>query len=100
MAFKPSPSPSRPSISRLKATTARTGLSRAVLYKLKAKGEFPPSIQLSDRSIGWLDSDIDEWINARKAASRPARVSQVAEGSSRRGGIAVARSDVEEMPSP
>ena len=69
MSLKPSPSSSQPSISRLKATTARTGLSRAVIYKLKAEGKFPPSIQLSARSIGWLDSDIDEWIAQRVAAS-------------------------------
>jgi prophage regulatory protein len=91
MSLKPSPSSSQPSISRLKATTARTGLSRAVIYKLKAEGKFPPSIQLSARSIGWLDSDIDEWIAQRVAASHATRVSPKAQESPRRGGITLAR---------
>jgi prophage regulatory protein len=92
MSLRSNSSPSQPSISRLRAAMARTGLSRAVLYKLKAEGKFPASIQLSARSIGFLDSDIDAWIAQRVAASRAACAKPEAVGSPRKGGITLARS--------
>jgi len=34
------------------------------------KGEFPQAIQLGGRAIGWLESEIDEWILAKVEQSR------------------------------
>jgi prophage regulatory protein len=51
----------------------RTGLSRSTLYaKIKA-GEFPASISLGDRAVGWPSNEIDEWIAARIDASHKSR---------------------------
>jgi len=47
-----------------------TGLSPASIYKGMAAGEFPRSVAISARARGWLDSDIDAWIEGRVAASR------------------------------
>ncbi len=58
-------------ILRLNATLAKTGLSRSVLYSKISKGEFPKQINLSERSIGFLESEIDGWIDERVRASRP-----------------------------
>ncbi|MCE8540279.1 AlpA family transcriptional regulator [Ruegeria pomeroyi] len=40
-------------------------LSRSTIYNLMAKGEFPKPIKLGARAIGWLESDIRDWLNQR-----------------------------------
>lgn len=57
-------------IIRLKAVKARCGLSRSTLYNRMAAGEFPCSVALGPRSVGWVESEIDAWIAARISASR------------------------------
>jgi len=58
-------------ILRLNATLAKTGLSRSVLYSEISKGNFPKQISLSERSIGFLESEVESWIDERVKASRP-----------------------------
>jgi prophage regulatory protein len=58
-------------ILRRKAVEERTGLPRSSIYAGMANGTFPPSISLSAKSVGWLEPEIDAWIAARVAASRP-----------------------------
>ena len=50
-------------ILRLKQVQARTNLSRSYIYLKVSKGEFPAPISLGPRAVGWLESDIDQWIN-------------------------------------
>lgn len=59
-------------ILRRKQVQARTGLSRSSIYGLmKAESNpFPQSIRISPRAVGWLESDIDTYIQARVNASR------------------------------
>lgn len=58
------------SCSRLPRVRARVDLSRSSIYDLIAKGKFPRPIKLGARSVGWLDSDIDNWLRERVAESR------------------------------
>ena len=53
----------------------RTGLSRSTLYERVAEGSFPQPIHLGGRSVGWLESEVDQWIDDCVARSRaiPAR---------------------------
>lgn len=51
---------------------ARTGLARSTLYELIARKEFPASIQLTNRTVGWLAEEVDHWIAARVERSRSA----------------------------
>ena len=44
---------------------ARTGISRSGIYQKMADGEFPKSISLGPRAVGWLESSIEEWIQGR-----------------------------------
>lgn len=44
---------------------ARTGISRSGIYQKMADGEFPQSISLGPRAVGWLESSIDDWIQSR-----------------------------------
>ncbi|AVO56098.1 AlpA family transcriptional regulator [Ectopseudomonas mendocina] len=49
-------------IIRLKEVTHLTGLARSTIYKYLAEGRFPMSVSLGDRSIGFLESEVQEWI--------------------------------------
>lgn len=57
-------------IIRLPAVLSRTGLSRSSVYAAISRNEFPASIPLGARSVGWLESDIDNWVRSRIDLSR------------------------------
>jgi|APSaa5957512576_1039674.scaffolds.fasta_scaffold18638_3 prophage regulatory protein len=57
-------------ILRLPAVLKRTGLSRSTVYLLISKDKFPESISLGDRAVGWIESEIDQWLEERISASR------------------------------
>lgn len=50
-------------ILRLPTVKERTGLSRSTIYLLISKGSFPKQIKLGERAVGWLDEDVNKWIN-------------------------------------
>jgi len=43
----------------------RIPLSRSHIYVMMSKGEFPLPINLGPRSVGWVEVEIDEWIQDR-----------------------------------
>lgn len=47
---------------RIREVLDKVGLSKATLYRLIAAGEFPASIQLSSRAVGWEESLVDEFL--------------------------------------
>ena len=49
-------------ILRLPTVKSRTGLSRSTIYLRIAKGEFPKPISLGGRAVGWLESDVENWL--------------------------------------
>ena len=57
-------------ILRLPEVIQKTGLSRSTIYLLINRGEFTQQIKLSPRTMGFLESEIDEWIADRVAASK------------------------------
>jgi prophage regulatory protein len=58
------------SIIRLPQVKARTGLSRSTIYAKTAAGEFPSAIDLGPRAVGWIESEVEQWLNDRIALSR------------------------------
>jgi prophage regulatory protein len=64
--IEPKAPPSR--LLRRRDVTARTGLSSTTLWRLEGLGQFPKRRQLSERLVGWLESEIDEWISTRTGA--------------------------------
>ncbi len=56
-------------ILRLPAVKTRTGLSRSTIYLRMSKGNFPASISLGGRAVGWLESEINGWIAHQIEAS-------------------------------
>ncbi len=55
---------------RLPAVMARTGLSRSTIYLRISKGCFPRSISLGGRAVGWVDTEVNEWVSQQIKASR------------------------------
>lgn len=59
-------------ILRRKQVEARTGLSRSSIYDRIKQGTFPAPISLGAKAVGWIESEIDAWLNARIQESRKA----------------------------
>ena len=57
-------------IIKLTEVKIATALSGSTIYRLISQGEFPQQIKLSERSSGWLKSEIEQWIEDRISASR------------------------------
>lgn len=56
-------------ILRLKDVIEKTGLARSTIYKYVDAGTFPEPIPLGGRSVGWVDSEVHQWI-AEKIENR------------------------------
>jgi prophage regulatory protein len=59
-------------ILRRREVQARTGLSRSTIYEKIKERSFPLPISLGTKSVGWISSEIDQWIADRVRISRPA----------------------------
>ncbi len=55
---------------RLHTVMARTGLPRSTIYHKMSMDEFPQSINLGIRSVGWVAEEVEEWIEERIEDSR------------------------------
>jgi prophage regulatory protein len=47
-----------------------TGLPRSTIYAKLADDNFPRPIKLGERSVGWIEEEIQNWINQQIEASR------------------------------
>ena len=57
-------------IIKLPEVIKTTGLARSTIYKLISENSFPKQIKLTSFSSGWIQSEVDQWINERIALSR------------------------------
>ena len=57
-------------ILRRKQVEARTGLSRTTIYQRVSEGTFPTPVNLGARAVGWIESEISDWLASRIQASR------------------------------
>jgi len=46
----------------------QTSLSRAMINKLRASGRFPTAVQLSERRVAFLRTEVEQFIDERIAA--------------------------------
>ena len=58
------------SMLRLPAVQKRTGLSRSTIYLRISEGNFPKPISLGGRAVGWIEEEINDWLNQQIKASR------------------------------
>ena len=59
-------------IQRLSEVLDRTGLKRTSLYDQIAAHTFPKQEKIGPRSVGWYESEINEWIRQRDASRKRA----------------------------
>jgi prophage regulatory protein len=52
---------------RLPEVKSKTGLGRTTIYRMESSGAFPRSIPLGGKAVGWIEAEIDGWIEARMA---------------------------------
>lgn len=52
---------------RIDELTSKVGLRRTSIYDLMALGRFPRPVRLTTQRRGWLLSEVDTWLEARKA---------------------------------
>lgn len=57
-------------ILRLQSVKERTGLSRSTIYLRISQSRFPNAISLGGRAVGWIESEINDWINQQIETSR------------------------------
>lgn len=58
----------QPRILRRAAVATRTGLSATSLWRLMQAGDFPKPVSLGRRAVGWIEAEVDAWIEARSRA--------------------------------
>src|SRR4029078_11729668 len=61
-------------IIRLPVVESKTGLKHSAIYEKMAPGQFPRQVPLGAKAVGWLEHEIDAWIDARAAERDAARV--------------------------
>lgn len=52
-------------IIRLKEVIDSTGLARSTIYKYISEGTFPKPVSLGERCVGWVESEVHDWILVR-----------------------------------
>jgi prophage regulatory protein len=54
-------------ILRIKDVERLVGLKRSRIRQLMDKGQFPSSFNLAERAKGWLEMEVEIWIEERAA---------------------------------
>ena len=57
-------------ILRCKQVQVRTGLARSTIYLNIKSGTFPRPVPLGARAVGWLESEVSDWIAERVRIAR------------------------------
>ena len=53
---------------RLPAVLDRTGTNSSDIYEGMKEGTFPKSVPIGQRTVGWVEDEIEAWIESRIAA--------------------------------
>lgn len=48
---------------RIKRVCEKVGIARSTIYQYMQENRFPKNHKLNGRCVGWLESDIDDWIS-------------------------------------
>ena len=54
-------------ILRLREVESRVGISRASIYSGVKAGTFPAQVKISPNAVGWIESEIEAWLQVRIA---------------------------------
>lgn len=72
-------------ILRLPAVMTRTGLSRSTIYLRVSEGRFPAPVSLGGRAVGWIEGEIERWLEEQIQVSRQDYQASMASPDSKRG---------------
>ncbi len=50
---------------RIDEVIDKVGLSRPTIWRLERAGEFPRRRQLGRNSVGWVEDEIEQWMQSR-----------------------------------
>ena len=59
-----------PAFLRRKQVETRTGLTLSTIYQYIKDSAFPKPVPLGPRAVGWIESDVSEWIAGRVKIAR------------------------------
>ena len=57
-------------ILKLPDVKSKTGKSGSSIYSGVAEGTFPPPINIGPRAVGWIEDEVESWIQDRIDESR------------------------------
>ncbi len=49
---------------KLKEVMEKTALSRSAIYRKMSEDAFPKSVNLGNRAVAWIESEVDEWMES------------------------------------
>ncbi|MBK2256666.1 helix-turn-helix transcriptional regulator [Francisella philomiragia] len=52
-------------IIKLKTVLEMTSLSRSTIYDYMSRDLFPKQVKIGENSVGWVLSEVEDWINNR-----------------------------------
>ena len=62
--------PKSPRILRLTEVLQRTGFRKTKIYEMQADGTFPRSIKIGERAVGWIEKEVNDWVDYQIQAGR------------------------------
>jgi prophage regulatory protein len=60
-------------ILRLPQVCAVTGFGRSMIYQMESEGRFPQRVHIGLRAVGWIESEIQDWLRIRIESGRARR---------------------------
>lgn len=55
---------------RLPEVKKITGMGTTFIYTKAKAGKFPRQVKLGESAVGWIKSEVQQWVKERAAASR------------------------------
>lgn len=55
---------------RLPQVQEVTGLGKTKIYELQSQGRFPRSVKITAYSVGWVESEVQDWVASRIGTRR------------------------------
>jgi prophage regulatory protein len=50
---------------RIDEVVGMTGLGKSTIYEYMKEGRFPASIKIGLRSVAWVSTDVEGWMNQK-----------------------------------
>jgi prophage regulatory protein len=55
---------------RLPEVCKAVGLGRAMIYRLQSENRFPRAVKISERAVGWVEHEVQDWLARRLEQDR------------------------------